>query len=145
VPDSYTRDEFLREVEDEGESCFASGRQNNISDLTLSIVAILGSLIATVLAAASVPRWAVAAVAAVPAACASLQRIVDFRGRSVWYFKCATYMRSISYALKYSEAPNLEEFARKRGEFEAEMEREWSRIGREGATPSSRKRGRAAT
>ena len=76
------RDELLHDLQVDWESCFASGKMNNITDVALSIVAILASLVATVLAGTETVKWIVASVAAVPAACATLQRVVDFRGRS---------------------------------------------------------------
>jgi hypothetical protein len=136
-----TSDELLRELDEDGEAYFGSGRQNNITDITLSITAILASLVATVLAATGqVPPWISATVAAVPAACASLQRVVDFRGRSSWYFQHAARVRALATSLRYAKAPDVEEFARKRGDLEVEMEKEWSQIGRSGATPTTRRR-----
>jgi hypothetical protein len=136
-----TSTELLRELDGDGDSYFASGRQNNITDLTLSIAAILASLVATVLAAtAQVPPWASATAAAVPAACASLHRVVDFRGRSIWYFQHAAGVRALAVSLRYAKAPDIEEFARKRGDLEVEMEKGWSQVGRSGAAPTTRRR-----
>jgi hypothetical protein len=141
LPGVHTIDELLRELDDDGESYFSSGRQNNITDLALSISAILASLVATVLAASGqVTPWISATAAAVPAACASLQRVVDFRGRSSWYFQHAARVRALAITLRYAKAPGVEEFARKRGELEIEMEKDWSHIGRSGAAPITHRR-----
>jgi hypothetical protein len=86
-PYQPTRESLLEDFEIDEAQCFSSARINNITDITLSILAVIGSLVATVLAAgAKVAPWIVATFASIPAASASLQRIVDFRGRSIWYF-----------------------------------------------------------
>jgi hypothetical protein len=140
LPTTHTSEELLQELEDDGESYFASGRQNNITDLTLSIVITLASLVATVLAATGqVPAWASATAAAVPAACASLQRVVDFRGRSSWYFQHAVRVRALANSLRYAKTPDAEEFARKRGDLEIEMEKDWLQISRSGVAPTPRR------
>src|SRR5262249_37156252 len=109
------RDQLIQEIEDDAESFYAAGRVNNITDIVLSIAAILSSLVAAVAATVPVdPRWIVATVAAVPAACASLQRVVDFRARSNWYFQFASRGRALAISLKYANAPDLEEFGQKR-------------------------------
>ncbi len=139
-----TADELLRELDGDGDSYFLSGRQNNVTDLLLSMAAILASLVATVLAATGqAPPWISATAAAVPAACASLQRVVDFRGRSSWYFQHAARVRALAISMRYAKSPDIEEFARKRGDLEVEMEKEWSQIGRSGAVPRSSRRRKA--
>lgn len=91
--------------------------------------AILFSLCAAVLAGfGDVPKWLAATFAALPAACASLQRIVDFRGRSNWYFQNSAGTRALAMQLKYADAPNLEEYSRKKAELEIDMEKSWAQI-----------------
>jgi hypothetical protein len=133
------RDELLRDLRNDWESCFESGKLNNITDVVLSIVAILASLIATVLAGTETVKWVVATVAAVPAACATLQRVVDFRGRSNWYFRYSSNVRALANSLRFSDAPDVSDFARKWGDLDIEMDREWSQIGRSGAKPTARR------
>jgi hypothetical protein len=133
------RDRLLQELEADAAEYSSGGRFNNIADTVLSIVAILTSLIATVLAGAITQKWLVAAFAAMPAACASAQRVIDIKGRSDWYFRFATRLRSLATTLQYADAPNVPEAARKRGELEEEMERDWAKVGRSGMTPTPRK------
>ncbi len=132
------RETLLANLEQDGDSYFGAGTQNNIIDLSLTITVVLASLVATVLATTAASRWIVAAVAAIPAAAASLQRIVGIRERSNWYFLCAAEVRALATRLKYAAAPNLEDFAFKRAELEVQMEKEWLKIGHSGATPSTR-------
>jgi hypothetical protein len=47
---NQTRDDLLSELEKDGDSFFSGGFWNNIIDLSLTVVAVLASLIATVLA-----------------------------------------------------------------------------------------------
>jgi hypothetical protein len=141
MPNNPEQSELVQELEDDGEVFFNGGRLNNITDATLSIVSVFGSLAATVLVSTQVPRWLPAAVAAVPAACATLQKTLDFRGRSNWYFQYAAHARSLATDLKYADAPNVQEFAHKRAELEVRMEEEWSRIGRSGVTPTGSQQG----
>ena len=132
-------EKVLRGLDDDSNQYFMAGRKNKITDVALSISGILASLAATVLAATHVLLWITAAVATVRA-CASIQKVVDVRGRSGWYIRHVALVRSLASALKYAKIPDVEEFARKRGELEVEMEREWSQIGRSGVMPSVRRR-----
>jgi hypothetical protein len=146
VSNNPARDELISELEEDGESFFSEGFRNNIVDLSLTIVTVLASLVATVLASTDskdISRWIVATVAAIPAGAASLQRIIGIRERSNRYFTYAV-LRALATKLKYADAPNVEEFANQSAELEVEMEKEWSKIGHSGAAPSGRASGRAA-
>jgi hypothetical protein len=134
MAEKWTREDFLSELEEDGNSFFEDGRRNNLIDLGLTISTILASLVATVLAADanSVSPWVLAAVAAIPAATASLQRIVGIRERSNHYFMYAAEVRALATQLKFSDDPNVEEFAHKRAEIEVEMEKAWAGIGHTG-------------
>lgn len=81
-----------------------------------------------------ISRWIVASVAAIPAAAASLQRIIGIRERSNWYFLYAAQVRALATRLKYAIAPDVEEFANKSAELEIEMEKEWLKIGHSGCS-----------
>lgn len=70
----------------------------------------------------------IASIAAVPAACTSLQRIVDFRGRSVWYFQHSASLKALAVSLRYATSPNLEEFARRRADLEVQGEQRWKQV-----------------
>jgi hypothetical protein len=121
---------MLKEFEDDGSQYFTSGRTNNLSDIAMTLGAVGGSLVTMVLTSVRAAPWMVASVAAIPAACASIQSKVDFRGRSNWYFESAARIRDLAIRLKYAEAPDLAEFARKRGELETAGEEKWKEIGR---------------
>jgi hypothetical protein len=141
MPDNQTRDELISDLEEDGDSFFSGGFWNNILDLSLTVLTVLASLVATVLATTDpkdISRWIVATVAAVPAGATSLQRIIGIRERSNWYFLYAARVRSLATQLKYATAPNVEEFGKKYADLEEEMEKEWSSIGHSGAAPSDR-------
>lgn len=145
VTENWTRKDFLAELEGDGDSFFGAGFWNNITDLGLTISTVLVSLVATVLAtdAQHLPHWVLASVAAIPAAAASLQRIVGIRERSNWYFMYAAEVRALATKLKFSNTPDLEAFAHKRAEIELEMEKAWTRIGNSGMpSRASRSSGR---
>lgn len=134
------RNELLKDLHEEVESSFASGKLNNLADLGLSFVAIVTSLTATVLATTGIkPEWVVAAVAALPAACASLQRIVDFRSRSNWYFQYTSRVRALANALKFAESPDVADFARQWGVLDVQMASDWAQIGKKGSKGPIRK------
>jgi hypothetical protein len=59
----------------------------------------------------------------------SLQKIIDFRGRSLWYFHHSANLKALALSLKFAKEPNLEEFARRRAEIEIEGEQRWAQIG----------------
>jgi hypothetical protein len=124
-----SRSEMIEEFIADQASCFSSGAINNITDISLTIVSVLASLAATVLVSTGICRILAASVAAVPAACTALQRIVDFRGRSIWYFRHAANLKALAVSLKFAKEPNLEEFAKKRADIEIEGESRWAGIG----------------
>jgi hypothetical protein len=125
------KDTMLQKFEDDGIDYFGSGRLNNFSDIACSIGAIVSSITAAVLATLPPVRpWVLALIAAIPAGLASAQIKINFRGRSDWYFESAARVRDLALQLKYAEAPDLAEFARKRGELEIAGEEQWKGMGR---------------
>jgi hypothetical protein len=129
MPDeTSTRTTLIEEFEEDEDQCFDAGRQNNITDIVLSVISVLGSLAATVLVSTNARKALIASIAAVPAACTSLQRIVDFRGRSAWYFQHAAALKALSVSLRYTASPNLEDFAERRADLEIEGEQRWEQI-----------------
>lgn len=137
MPNQSRRDELLEELESDGESFFGGGFWNNIIDLSLTVFTVLASLVATGLAVGkpeNVSRWLIATIAAIPAAAASIQKIIAVRERSNWYFMYAAQVRSLSTRLKFAEIPNVEEIANERARLEIKMEAEWTKIGSSMAT-----------
>jgi hypothetical protein len=133
-----TRANLLNEFQLDEQSCFESGRRNNITDIALTVASVLGSLTATILVATTAYKPLIASAAAIPAACTSLQKIVDFRGRSLWYFQHSANLKALGVALKYATDPNLEEHAKKRADLELEAETRWAQIGSGKEVPSVR-------
>ena len=129
--------EFSTRLENEADEEFSSGRTNNVSDIVCSVGAILASFAATVLAATGRTAWITAAVAAIPGALASLQRVVDFRGRASWYFVCAAQRRAFVRALEY-EGASPKEVSLRVSEFEIEMEQQWARMIKSSPTGASK-------
>jgi hypothetical protein len=127
---SNERYKLIQELNEEVDYSFTWGRNNNVTDVCLSILAVFASLAAAVLAAKS--EWfsplLVATFAAVPAACTSLRQIVAFQRRSYWHFEHGSRLKALALELEFANAPNLEEIAKKRGEIEIEMERAWPRV-----------------
>jgi hypothetical protein len=123
------RSELIDEFQADEESCFDSGAKNNITDIALTITSVVASLAATVLVSATSHKPLAASVAAIPAACTALQRIVDFRGRSLWYFHHSANLKALVLSLKYAKNPDLEEFAKRRADIEIEGEFRWAQIG----------------
>ena len=130
MSETPNRAELVAELEADARSSFGGGKQNNVTDLVLSMGAILFSLVAAVVAGiGDSPKWLAATFAALPAACASLQRVVDFRGRSNWYFQNAAKTRALAMQLKYADSPSLAEFSQRKAELEVDMEKVWAQIG----------------
>jgi hypothetical protein len=95
------RDNLLEELEHDGAEYFNGGYWNNISDIALTTVIVLTSLVSAVLAVVpGTPRWLVAIIAATPAAAASFQRTVGTRDRSNWYFVFAAHVRAVETELR---------------------------------------------
>jgi hypothetical protein len=131
MSDGTKLEELLERLEENGDSFFGGGFWNNIIDLTLTVLTVLASLVATVLTAANSPSirgWQIAIVAGIPAAAASIQKIVGVRERSDWYFKYSAQVRSLATRLKFANA-SVEEIANERASLEVKMEAEWSKIG----------------
>ena len=134
--DHSLRQQLLLELEDDADCYFQAGRVNNITDIVLSMLTVTASLSATVLSSTMLERWAIALVAGLPVAFTTLERLVGFRARSGWYFRHAAQVRALAIALKHDTAPDLQEYARKRGKLEVEMENEWDKVLGLGAKPS---------
>lgn len=118
--------ELIAQLRADVKSLYASGRANNLADVWLSVITVLGSLAATVLTATqAVPPVVVAAAAALPAAAASTQRLVNFRGRSAWYFRLATRVSALELDARFGSS-TAAELAKQRGELEMSMENEWA-------------------
>jgi hypothetical protein len=136
VSQASQREELLSELDDDGNSLFSGGVWNNVTDLSLTSITVIASLVATVLATTDskdVARWAVATIAAIPAAATALQRIVGIRERSDWYFLYAARVRALATQLRYAANPDIEEYGKKFADLEEVMEAQWTKIGRSGS------------
>lgn len=123
----YQLAKLTADIDAEVSGLFRGGKTNHLSDLGCSIGAIVASFIATILAALGsdvVPVWITAAVAALPGFFASLQRVVDFRGRAAWYFSKAAGLRNLALNAKYGNL-SMQEAARQWGETEKQLEERW--------------------
>lgn len=135
MPKEPNADDLQREVEAEAEEYFSAGRFNNISDICLTVSAIVTSLIAAVIAATEAQQWIRVGIAAVPAACTSIQKVIEVRARSNWYFNYAARLRALGLTLRFAGNPEVEDFAKKKAAIDLDMEKAWAQIGRGGAKP----------
>ena len=129
---------FLQDLEADAAVQFSGGRSNNLWDVGLTIAAILTSLVAAMVASTDVHRWIRVGIAAVPAGCTSIQKVVEVKARSNWYFNYAAHLRALATTVESSANPDLEEFAKIRAKIMVDMEDSWSRIGRGGSKPVSK-------
>ena len=135
MPKEPSADDLQSELESDAQEYFSGGRFNNIVDICLTISAIVSSLIAAIVAATDTQQWIRVGIAAVPAACTSIQKVLEVRARSNWYFNYAARLRALGVTLKFARGPDLEDFAKKKAAIDLDMERTWSQIGRSGAKP----------
>lgn len=120
------RAKLVTDIRRDIDEWYRYGRRNNLADIGCTVAIVVTSMVATILGAAdAVPAVAVAAVAALPAAAASLQRSVDFRGRAAWYFRAGARLRKLMFEVEQAAQPDLEDFARRRGRLEVELEEAW--------------------
>jgi hypothetical protein len=113
----------------EADVSFDQGRTNNLTDLVLIFGAIIASTLATILAGVTEDHKAVvASVAALPGLCASLQRIVDFRGRSAWHFVKYAKLRELELNLRYDPTQLPPDAAKQFGAILKEMEGKWAEL-----------------
>jgi hypothetical protein len=125
-------DAFVRDLECEARQYSQWGKRNNLSDVTLTMVSILGSLAAAIIGASkAAPYWA-AGCAALPAACTSFQRIVQLRERSFLHFQHAAAIAALATRLKYACEPDLERFALERAQLTIDRENRWTHVVRGG-------------
>jgi hypothetical protein len=139
------RDKLVSSITRDTDAWFFGGKLNNVADILCTALTVVGSLAASVLGGSHrVDPEIVAAVAAFPAAVATLQRAVNFRGRSFWYFRAGARMRALLFELESAEVPNVEEFARRRGDLEQELDDGWAEALGNGPAlvVAGRKRGR---
>jgi hypothetical protein len=146
--ESSSKDALLKQITADIDLDYRMGIVNNVTDICLTFASVCASLAATVTIAwtakttavnvqsiwANPNLWA-AIFAAVPAGCTSLQRIVDFRKRSHWYFNHAAQLKSLAFELEFSNNPNLAAFAKRRGQIELAGDVLWQSIGETLAVP----------
>lgn len=147
------RSDLVKQINDEADISFQEGRKNNIWDLGFSIGAITASVCATGFATvfasvhavdpAGVHTWmgyVTAVLAGLPTLCNGLQRAIDCRGRSGWYF--VKYGKLTDLALRLEHDPELlpKDGAIKLGAIRKEMEERWAELVKTGKPP---KRGKA--
>jgi hypothetical protein len=126
-------EKLIGEIDVEENALYRAGRTNHQTDLVLWYAAIIASFVATILAAlGDVAPWLTAAIAALPGLCASLQRVIDFRGRSAWYFQKASQMKALLLNVKY-QGMTVQDGAKRWGEIETSYEEIWSRLVKTGA------------
>jgi|GEM_PF-4800662 len=128
---TYTRQMLINDIERDVKCGYKSGVKNNLTDVGLSIVLTASSLAAAVLLSVnhkSVSPWMIAAVAAIPAACRTLQSIVDFRRRSNWYFSYTDALQQLVLELKYDDAADLKQYAVRLGNLEVEHGKVWTQV-----------------
>jgi hypothetical protein len=135
MPKAPTKSDLEDELEADAIEYFDGGRQNYWGDIALTISAVVTSLIAAAVAATDVSKWLRVGVAAVPAACTSIQKILEVKARANWYFTYAARLRALGATLKYTTDPKLEDFAKKKAFIDLTMDKSWSQIGRSGAKP----------
>jgi hypothetical protein len=127
------RSTLLAKISRDQEKCYFMGTVHNVWDVSMTFISVCASVAATVLVSQSQAgtnsKLVAASIAAVPAACTALQRIVDFRRRSFWYFNHSANLKALAIMLEYAEKPDLEQYARKRAEIEVEGEGRWEQIG----------------
>lgn len=136
MAEEQTADDLQTELESDAEEYFDAGRFNNIVDISLTISTVVTSLVAAIIAATDSPRWIRVALAAVPAGCTSIQKVVEVRARSNWYFNYAARLRALGLTLRFARNPDVEDFAKKKAAIDLDMEKMWAQIGRSGARPA---------
>jgi len=132
-------EDLVREIDGEEDALYKAGRTNHKTDLLFWFTAIIASFVATILAALGkeqIPPWLTAAIAALPGLCASLQRVIDFRGRSAWYFQKAAQMKALLLNVKY-QGMSVEDGAKRWGQIETAYEDLWPRLVKTGASPDA--------
>lgn len=132
------RKKLSHDIRADADSSYGSGRRNHISDIVCSIGTIVFSFLATAFAAFSLPAPATAIAAGLATLCATLQRVVDFRGRASWYFWMAARLRQLERALTYEDATQ-QDVSQRLGKVEVEGEELWGRMVQSGgAAPTPR-------
>jgi hypothetical protein len=121
---------FVNEMEAEVKKYSDWGKMNNLSDVGLTMVSIIGSIAAAVVAAASqgdsVAHYWAAGLAALPAACTSYQRTAKLRERASLHFEYAAAITALAAWMKYAKDPDLEKLAGERAALVIAREKRWS-------------------
>jgi hypothetical protein len=128
---------FVGELEREIAQYSRWGKMNNLSDIALTMVSIVGSIAAAVVAAGVGPKYVAAGLAALPAACTSYQRMAQLRERASLHFEYAAAITGLAARVKYANGPDLEKFAAERAAVVITREQRWSdALRRGGAAPA---------
>jgi hypothetical protein len=137
MPNKADLNRLLEAMQNDREAFFSSGRNNNIFDITLSVLTVMASVAAACLIGASIGnRWLIALVAAIPAATTSIQTKVAIRERADWYFLYAAEVRALATELEFADPADVQSYAKRRASLEISMEEKWPRVGRHLAAQS---------
>jgi hypothetical protein len=120
------RDEFANDLKAEAVDYWSLGRMNNLWDVALTMISIVGSIAGAVVSASGkAPLWA-ALWASLPAACTSYQRIIQLRERACLHFEYAAEVEALELKTRTAESPDLEALGREWGELIKERENRWT-------------------
>ena len=101
---------FVNELETEIKKYAKWGKRNNLSDVGLTMVSIIGSIAAAVVAAAPqnalIDSYWAAGLAAFPAACTSYQRTAKLRERASLHFEYGAAIMGLVTRMKYAKDPD---------------------------------------
>ncbi len=117
-----TRKKLLDEISNEGKSLLLWAKFNNITDIMCTILSIISSATAAILAGFKLEAGAY--VAAVPAVVTSLQKVLDLRGKAIQYYVSARKYTSVTRALEYGEL-SVKKAAEILNKLDEDLEKRW--------------------
>jgi hypothetical protein len=130
------REELLRHLQQRAARFRAHARKNDAAATFFYLVAIVGSLAATLCAAfADLPRWAVASTTAIPGTALLASNVFAFDKKCRWHRKRKLKYDAFSMRIKY-EGSSAAVISKELREFEEKLDSDYPRFG----TPSLIKR-----
>ena len=140
------KDQLALNLNTEAIDYWKFGRRNNLWDVGLTMMSIVGSIAGAVVSASGKAPLLAALWASLPAACTSYQRIVQLRERAFLHFEYAAEVEALELKVKTDPTPDLEELGKEWGDLIKERERRWTDTLRtpRGAMKGSRRKSRSS-
>ena len=121
-------DNLINELKKKAEKTEKNARQNYFAAYAFSVITVVASITATILAGIGAKSEITATCAAIPAAMLAISSTFKFEQKSAWHWKKNKRIKSLLRSLE-NEGEEVSSVSRKLSILEEEMDSEWISFG----------------